>query len=185
MGVAKSAITKLTNRLKKEGYEIKRSHGYRHSTAFVNKNGYYVYISVNDDDRRFLVRTANHDKDFTGGNNTFVSFSGSSDFREEIDHVNCILNRSARDYMDSSSVVSVEYPIITLTYALGNSEDAERFESKFDNATDSDKFKILNIPSIEILPDDEDTWNISNVEFDISEIDKDLLKEFIYFSDSI
>ena len=72
MGMAKSIITKLTNRLKKIGIEYKRSHGYKHSTAFVSKNGKYVYISADDDRYEVLVRTAKNDKDYTGGSNNFV-----------------------------------------------------------------------------------------------------------------
>ena len=73
MGIAKSIIIKVTNRLKKIGYEIKRSHGYQHSTAFVKApNGAWVYISADDDFERLLVRTAEHERDFTGGTNNFV-----------------------------------------------------------------------------------------------------------------
>jgi len=188
MGAAKSAITKLTNRLKKEGYEIERSHGYRHSTAFVNKNGFYVYISADDDRNNFLIRTAKSNKDFTGGQNNFVEFSLTSKngFDKAIKLTNRLLNQEIMRYLDSNSVVEVDYPIVTLTYDLGDLDDAGRFKDKFDKATDSDKFKELNIPYIELLPDEENTWTIANVDIDISELkDKSLLKEFIKFTDSI
>jgi hypothetical protein len=48
MGISKSNITKLTNRLKKMGFSIKRSHSYQHSSALVVKNGKSVYISSDD-----------------------------------------------------------------------------------------------------------------------------------------
>jgi hypothetical protein len=188
MGLAKSNIIKLTNRLKKEGYEIKRSHGYRHSTAFVNKHGFYVYISADDDQNRFLIRTAKSEKDFSGGINSFVE--ATSSYKEAIKRVNSKLIESIKELLDSNSVAVIDYPIISLTYDLGNMEDAEIFKSKFDLTTEKDKFKELNIQSLELLPDksaEEEEWTIGNVDIDLNYINNNatLLKEFIFFTDSI
>ena len=85
MGVAKSIITKLTNRLKKEGFNYERTHGYKHSFAYVWKEeDNVVYISVDDNSfnyfsqwdnesgHKVLIRTAKDIKDFTGGTNNFT-----------------------------------------------------------------------------------------------------------------
>jgi len=188
MATAKSNITKLTNRLKKIGFEIERSHGYKHSTAFVNKNGFYIYISSNDNRNDFLIRTASDNKDFSGGTNSFVEVTSS--FEEAIIRVNSKLKESINITLDSNSVAMIDYPTIALTYDLGDSTDADTFKNKFDTATETDKFRKLNIPSLEILPDpeaDEDTWNIGNVDIDLTLINNNpvLLKEFIDFTDSI
>jgi hypothetical protein len=183
MGTAKSNVIKLTNRLKKKGFEIEKSHGYGYSTAFVSKSGFFVYISINDGDSEFLIRTALNKKDYTGGTNSFVNVTSS--FEDAIKRVELKLNESIRLYLDTNSVAIVDYPMISLTYDLGDSDDAERFKNKFDLAANSEKFS-LDIPPIEILPDDENTWCIANVEVDLSEINNpSLLKDFISFADSI
>jgi hypothetical protein len=170
MGLAKSNITKLTNRLKKEGYEIKRSHGYKYSTAFVNKHGFYVYISANDDKNRFLIRTVKDEKDFSGGTNSFAEVSSS--YKEAIKKVNEKLLESIKEFIDSNSLAVIDYPIISLTYDLGNMEDAERFKTKFDLATEKDQFKELNIQSLELSPDEsaEEEWTIGNIDINLNDI---------------
>jgi len=98
MGKAKSIITKITNRLKKLGYDCKRSHGYRYSSAFVSKNGQYVYISADDDREKVLIRTAENEQDFTGGQNNFanVDLEGNN-FSEALVLVEKLIKRGVRN----------------------------------------------------------------------------------------
>ena len=89
MGFAKSVITKVTNRLKKEGFNVKRSHGYRYSNAYVERNGKWVYLSADDDfspvNGKMLVRTAKDDRDSSGGPNNHVSICNEkNDFSKVI-----------------------------------------------------------------------------------------------------
>jgi len=96
MGHAKSAITKITNRAKKNipGSSYTRSHGYRHSIAFICLNNKYVYISCDDDSNRVLVRAAKDEKDFTGGQNHFAELgSGKYEFDKVLKLINELIKK--------------------------------------------------------------------------------------------
>lgn len=184
MATAKSNIIKLTNKLKRLNYNIEIYHTNDTSRAFVNKNGYYIYISSNDNRNDFLIRTAKDNNDFFGGTNSFIKITSS--FEEAINRVNLKLKESINIKLDSKSVSRINYPMIRLTYDIGDFSEANIFKNKFDIATD--KFIELNIPSLEIVPDpeaEEDTWNIGIVDIDLTKNNASLLKEFIDLVDSI
>lgn len=74
----------LTEIMKKEGFSlVSFSRGHFYFSAFFEKNGKYIYVS--SDDVRYsvngwynnlLVRTAKHDKDYTGGSNDWATLQG-------------------------------------------------------------------------------------------------------------
>jgi len=87
----------------------------------------------------------------------------------------------------SNSVVSIEGNVLTLTYDLGDSNDAERFASKFDKAAENTD---LQVTSLELLYDEEDEdfpeWTIGNSELTINDNTSfEDVKTFIEFVDSI
>ncbi len=88
----------------------------------------------------------------------------------------------------SNSVVSIEGNVVTLTYDLGDLEDAERFASKFDRAVENNS---LDITSLELLTDDcgeedDEEWTIGNSELTINDSTTiSDIKLFLDFVDSI
>jgi hypothetical protein len=103
----KSCITKITNRLKKNfGWECKRFHGYKHSSAFVRlPNNRLLYFSHSDIEgfynKDLLIRTAKHDKDYTGGQNNFVNLGNCTSRNLDIaaEKINSMFSK----YIDSES----------------------------------------------------------------------------------
>jgi len=80
-----------------------------------------------------------------------------------------------KQILDSNSVNEITTEYIELTYDLGDSQDAERFESKFDKITEN--YKMLDI-QLDILCDEcfndpeceeEVEWNIANVVIQLTE----------------
>ena len=84
------------------------------------------------------------------------------------------------------SVVFIENNVITMTFDLGDEEDAERFEKKYQKLVESED-KISSTISI-LLDESEDEcpWSIANIEIELNkDISVEELNTFISKIESI
>ena len=92
MGVAKTIVMKVTNRMKKRGFEFNRFYGYEEASAFLKSpEGKWVYISADDSrGNNLLIRSAENDKDYRGGQNHFVQVDST---RNEFNKAMALIKR--------------------------------------------------------------------------------------------
>jgi len=98
-------------------------------------------------------------------------------------------NKELMESLNSNSVTYIDDNGIVITYDLGDGDDAERFASKFNKLVNSEDFKELNIPEIELLEDESDEefeWTVATTTIPIpNNLNIELVKKFLFEADSI